>query len=240
MEAPETGWQVKLGPSGYGLESGSIWAIWEDLLTSLAKHPPKALHWGQGKSYWLQSISHRSAVPYRSPRSLIPTSRNSKESVGQVSLVPEVSTTKPTKHPADSRAAYPANLGPDAWLPEAGKSGQPLKWGQRCGFRRAMRRRARRVRRRRLEVTSPKSVLVPGHLSTEDAFTGASQSHARHRSCLETLSFSSCRCVPPPGSVLLPDLAPEPGRTEPGRAGPPGRGRWPWRPSSRRRPWTMS
>lgn len=81
------------------------------------------------------------------------------------------------------------------------------------------------MRRRRLEVTSPKSVLVPGHLSTQDAFTGASQSHARHRSCLETRSFSSRRCVPPPGSVLLPVLSPEPGRTEPGRAGPPGRGR---------------
>lgn len=32
-------------------------------------------------------------------------------------------------------------------------------------------------------------------------------------------------CEPPPGSVLLPVLSPEPGRTEPGRAGPPGRGR---------------
>lgn len=71
-------------------------------------------------------------------------------------------------------------------------------------------------------------------------FSGASRSHARRRSSLETPSSSSRRCQASPGSVLLPVLFPEPGRTEPGRAGPPGRGRSPWPPSSRRRLWTMS
>lgn len=99
------------------------------------------------------------------------------------------------------------------------------------------------MRRRRLEVTSPKSVLVPGHLSAHDAFAGASPGHACRSSCPETLP----RPPPPlraarphPGAVLLAVLSREPGRTEPGRAGPPGRARSPWRPSLRRRPWTVS
>lgn len=98
------------------------------------------------------------------------------------------------------------------------------------------------MRRRRLEVTSPKSVLVPGHLSALDASAGASPSHACCSSDPETRPLPLTRCQPPPapGSVLPAVPSPEPGRTEPGRARPPQRGRSPWRPSSRRRLWTVS
>lgn len=235
VEAPGTGQQVKLGPGGGGAggrrpgrvgspgrSSGASPAEHSRSILQAPRHPsPRPPHWWVA---WEVPLTEKSAVPNTSPRSLMLAAWSKEESSGQVSHVLEVS---PESNPTLDGLGDTCRASLDhRWSgPGHGmKSGQPSKWGQRHGFRRAVRRRARSMRRRRLEVTSPKSVLVPGHLSAQDASAGASPSHACRSSDPETrppplTPASRPHPQAPSYPLSLPQNPAGPNRAELGRPG---------------------
>ncbi|XP_075857057.1 charged multivesicular body protein 2b isoform X1 [Microcebus murinus] len=91
----------------------------------------------------------------------------------------------------------------------------------------AVRRRALRMRRRRPEVTSPKSVLVPSHLSSRRRGCGSLVDTPLRRvllgdPALRPLALRSATPNSPRACPFPPVLSLS--RAGPGRAGPPGRG----------------
>lgn len=92
----------------------------------------------------------------------------------------------------------------------------------------AVRRRLRLMRRRRLEVTSPKSVLVLGHLSPGRLRCGRLRGYPPSAGPVWRPHPLLLPFAPPHQTLLGPVLSllcfPSRGRTGPGRAGQPRRG----------------